>query len=625
MLYLRLQFQGECGIGLAMLNEKKTVLFIIFFIFIFSLGFSLFVNLPALQKNFLFSDEAVYFSMTQSLAHDGDIEYTRRDLIRYYRSFGAGPLGIFLKKGKAGKIFFAKSWVYSLFAAPFVRLFRTNGFFVFHSILLCLILLMGWSYFSLLNRPWLSFLAIGTFLFASISAVYFLWMTPDFFNLSLVFSVLFLWLYKHAYQRSSPQEQAKGRLQAILLSDWSDYLACVIAAIAVFSKPPNIALMGPLVLHTLIKKRFVKAVMMILAFLAVSVMFWGANQAITGNWNYQGGERKTFYGEGGYPLEKDTLTFNTARGSLMTSEGYAQRHLFPPRVFVHNFFYYFFGRFSGITWYFFPAFLALFLFFIRRKQAFQWLILLALMGEILIYIILMPDNYAGGGGALANRYFLSIYPFFFFLPGLKVRARELGACWVAASLLIAPILINPLLHSHYPATHAKKFPFKLMPVELTLVNNFPTNTNPAAHRRPVGTRHSWLYFLDDNFIPRTSSALERNGFWTRGPKKAEMVLKTFYPIKQVTFRILNNPRKTNDVTVWFAGERKTITLGSKEWGTATFTPKKVFQMNQWIHMYKTAVRAAKGSIPHFEEETSDERRYLGVYFELDIVPEYLPD
>jgi hypothetical protein len=119
--------------------------------------------------------------------------------------------------------------------------------------------------------------------------------------------------------------------------------------------------------------------------------------------------------------------------------------------------------------------------------------------------------------------------------------------------------------------------------------------------------------------------LERNGFWTRGPKKAEMVLKTFYPVKQVTFRILNNPRKTNEVTVWFAGEKKKVTLGPNQWNTLTFTPKKVFQMKQWIHIYKTAVKAAKGSIPHFEEEKSDERRHLGVYFELDVVPEYLPD
>ena len=47
--------------------------------------------------------------MTDSLAKDFDIEYTRRDLIRYYQSFDAGPKGIFLKKGKEGRCFYAKS------------------------------------------------------------------------------------------------------------------------------------------------------------------------------------------------------------------------------------------------------------------------------------------------------------------------------------------------------------------------------------------------------------------------------------------------------------------------------------------------------------------------------------
>ena len=53
------------------------------------------------------------------------------------------------RRGPSGKIFFAKSWAYSLFAAPFVRVFGINGFLVFHAVLLLLLLLMGFAYFSL--------------------------------------------------------------------------------------------------------------------------------------------------------------------------------------------------------------------------------------------------------------------------------------------------------------------------------------------------------------------------------------------------------------------------------------------------------------------------------------------
>jgi hypothetical protein len=104
-----------------------------------------------------------------------------------------------------------------------------------------------------------------------------------------------------------------------------------------------------------------------------------------------------------------------------------------------------------------------------------------------------------------------------------------------------------------------------------------------------------------------------------------MLLKTWYPIKEITFRFLNNPRLSNTVTVSFAGETKQVSLGYKEWGSVTFTPRKVFRMNEWIHLYGLSVQAAKGSIPHYEEEELDERRYLGVYFEVDIVPVYMPD
>jgi hypothetical protein len=262
---------------------------------------------------------------------------------------------------------------------------------------------------------------------------------------------------------------------------------------------------------------------------------------------------------------------------------------------------------------------------VRKKRLHQWLIFLTLAGEILIFIVLMPDNYTGGGGALSNRYFLSIYPLFFFLAPPRIHIKHIGLCWAVAAVFIGQILVNPLQHSHFPATHAKRFPLKLLPVELSLINNWPTSTHPPADRQDVGTKYAWLYFLDDNFIPRTTSELEKHGFWTRGPHRAEMILKTFYPIRQITFRVLNNPRLSNTVTVRFAGEKKTVTLGHKEWGSVTFTPARVYRMNRWIHLYRLTVQAAKGSIPHYEEEDSEERRYLGVYFELDILPEYMPD
>jgi len=615
----------ECGIAVTMNPEEKKAFVIILFIFAFALGLALSINLPALQGNFLFADEAIYYSLTQSLAQDFDLEYTKKDLIRYYEAFDAGPLGIFLKKGKEGKLFFAKSYAYPLFAAPFIRLFGSNGFLVFHSLLLLMLLLMGFAYFATANGGAMSLASILTFIFASVAGVYFFWISPDFFNLTLVFAVLFFWLYKHNSSPAQDPNNPQKRFHGFLLSGWSDYLAAFLAGIAVFSKPPNIVLLGPLVLYPLVKRRVGRALLIILVFTITAGAFFGVNHLTTGEWNYQGGERKTFYGEGGYPLEKNHITFDSARGGLMSSEGYTDKHLLPVRFTVINIFYYFFGRFTGLSWYFFPSVLALFLFFLGRKRLDQWLLFTALAGGILIYVVLMPDNYAGGGGAMANRYFLNIYPLFFFLPPLKRNFKEIALCWAMAAIFLAPILTNPLAHSHYPATHAKKFPFKILPVELTLINNFPTNTNPNARRQSVGMKYSWIHFLDDNFIPRQkTSNLEQWGFWTRGNHSVEMILKTWYPIKKLTVHLLNNPRMRNTVTVKVGREKKKITLGKKQRGSLEFTSLKPFRMKA-THLYKIKIRASKGSIPYFEEEQSLEKRYLGVFFEFDIVPEYMPD
>ncbi len=593
----------------------------IFFIFVFFLGFSVSVNLPAIHQGFLFADQAIYYSMTQSLAQDGDLEWTKKDIIRYYEVFPSGPLGIFLKKGKQDRLFYAKSFIYPLFTAPFVKLFGANGALVFHSFLLFLVLLMGYAYFSLFNSSGLSLITVLTFLFASVAGVYYLWIQPDFFNFFLVFTILFLWIYKHKSPEAKNKDTKPGKLQTILRSDGTDYLASFLVGIAVFSKPANIVLLGPIVLSSLINKKFLKAFLIILCFAMASGIFWGTNFLITGDWNYQGGERKTFYYT--YPLEKTDITFDSITTMEMTSDGYVQKHLLPIKFVPYNLFYYFFGRYTGITWYFFPAFLFLILFFKNQKKWYQWLILLAVFAEILIFIVLMPDNYAGGGGALGNRYFLTIYPLLLFLPTPKRKIKDLAICWIMASIFIAPILISPFIHSHYPATHVKKFPFKALPVEMTLVNNFPTNTNPYAFRQEVGIPPNigWLHFLDDNFYPRQKeSEVEKRGFWTRGPFTAEMILKTYYPVKKLDFHLLNNPRMQNKITVQVGRQKKRVTFGTKQRGTLSFSSLKAFKIKA-LHLYRIKISASKGSIPYYETETSKERRFLGVFFEIDIVPE----
>lgn len=586
-------------------------LILIVFVFFFSAAF--FLNLPVIHNHFLCADQAVYFAMTQSIALDGDLEYTRKDLARYYYTFDAGPQGIFLKKAKDGRIFYAKSFAYSLFAAPFVRYLGANGFLVFHSFLLLLLLLLGTKFLRLFNPPLVSLAAVLTWLFASVAGVYYLWISPDFFNLSLVFIILFLWIYKLAAPPFS-NPRPPSRLERFFRSETTDYLAALFLGFATFSKPPNVVLLAPLLLQQVWRRRLGRAGGIIVVFIFSVSLFFGANYLLTADWNYMGGERKTFIGT--FPLEKDSITFDSV-GHPMTSEGYFEKFFLPLTFVPLNLFYYFFGRFTGITWYFFPAVLALGLFLLSRKKRAQWFLFLAASGGILVYIIFMPDNYGGGGGSLANRYFLNIYPLFFFLAPFIRQKRDLFLSWAMAAIFISPILVSPFRSSASPATHAKRFPFKALPVEMTLVNNFPTNTNPRAFRVDAGLteHHGFLHFLDDNFLPK----LEPTGTWTRGPYPCEVILKTYYPLKEIVVHLLNNPRMNNEIKVTVEGKTQKVILPPKQRAALHFPVGRGLQIKA-SHLYRLKIKASKGSIPYFESERSDERRLLGVFFGLELIP-----
>ena len=116
------------------------------------------VDFPRAANGFK-GDEATYYSLTYSLARDGDFTFQRQDLVRVWEEF-SGPDGIFLKRGSnvdfrrsstfpfftmertpdaaRGRLYYGKSYIYPLFAAPFVWLFGTTGFLVFHALLLTL-------------------------------------------------------------------------------------------------------------------------------------------------------------------------------------------------------------------------------------------------------------------------------------------------------------------------------------------------------------------------------------------------------------------------------------------------------------------------------------------------------
>ena len=135
-------------------------------IFLVLAGFALSLDLPKTKLGFQ-GDEATYYSLGHSLARDLDFTFERRDLVRVWDEF-PGPEGIFLKQGKTidlqrtgtfpylrlvrtpdprpDRLYYGKSYIYPLIAAPFVRVFGTNGFLVLHAVLMTLNILAAYTF-----------------------------------------------------------------------------------------------------------------------------------------------------------------------------------------------------------------------------------------------------------------------------------------------------------------------------------------------------------------------------------------------------------------------------------------------------------------------------------------------
>jgi hypothetical protein len=518
--------------------EKRTRFFFAFSL-LFIIFFSLSAELPKRQNWGFFSDEAGYFSVIQSLAYDCDIRYERKDLMRIKKIFPAGPVGVFLKKVADNRLYYAKSFAYPLFAAPFFRLFSLHGILLLNGLMLFFSILMAYLLLKQYHSQPDSFGFALVFIISSVVPVYIWWMTADLFNFFVMFAGLFFFFYQ--FKRP-----------------WLFYISAVFFSLSVFSKPFNAAAIGIIYLIVLSKKQWKKFLLLSLISLLLFSGFVLFLYSQTGELSYklfQGGERRCFIKD--FPYETDEppeITFT--RGTNMSFDGYWERLSLSPRIILSNLFYYFFGRFTGMFIYFFPACFVLLLFFFQRKVPEDWFVLAAIVTAILVFTVLAADNYFGGSGSVGNRYFFSIFPLFFFL-GFKHRIFKWFFVPLIAALIFLPgVYIDSHYHSTTPRYVGMSFPIKLFPPEKTQFLSLPTNENPRAFGNLLHDNEKTyqVYFLNDNY-----HTIEGDFFWTKADKQLELFLAA--PQKVKAFRVeLHSKVPHNRVSLVIEHERKRMIL-----------------------------------------------------------------
>ena len=580
--------------------------------------FAVTVDVPKATYGFK-SDEATYYMIGLSLVHDWDVTYRREDLVRVWKEFPAGPAGVFLKRGTRldgspdparSRMYYGKSFIYPLFAAPLIAIFGTNGFLLLNAIGLSLVLLCGYLFLHARSRAGPSAVLAAGFVMASVVPVYFVQIMPEVFNFSVVCLAYFCWLYKEV---AAPERSPRGT--AWLFTWKSDVAMAILLGIATFSKPPNgLLFVAPAALW-LFRLQIRKSLLPILAFALVGGGLFGINMAISGEWNYQGGDRKSYTFE--FPFQTENSTTLTGVDKSREPTGMFDV-MFNRRTFVsnlaHNVEYFFVGRHAGMLPYFFPGVFAMLLMLAapRRRPVWQWLVLASALAQGLFFLITTPYTWSGGG--VGNRYFFGGYGvMLFLLPPVELLGTALLP-WIVGGLFMAPSVLNPFFVSFRPSEIAKSGPFRLLPVELTLLNDLPVFTEGQTRSRAefggLGETDPKFYvsFLDDNAYGRDQD----RSFWTRGDSRAEMVFKAL-PARKAVFSVAAGPVPVF-VSISIDGESFDLRLKADESGRVTLPMPAGVPYEKEVEgarLWNVRITTTGGFTPIFHDPHSNDSRYLG--------------
>lgn len=576
---------------------------------------------PTAQPGFQ-SDEATYYLMGHSLARDFDLEYRQEDIARARAEFPLGPDGVFLKRGTTRdgapdpdttRLFYGKSFVYSLTAAPFVAIFGTNGFYVWNSALLALGFLCAYLFLSARSGIAVSLLLAGGFVFPTIVPVYWAWITPELFNCVLGLVAYFLWLYKFVAPTASSPRTAWLRGPA------SDIIAALIIGILTFSKISNGLLGAPIGLWWLWQRDWKRAALVGLAFVMSAGALLGTNQIISGDWNYQGGGgRSTCYGTFPFESPGQGLEVCDSRSTdAALTDVWFDREMFWTNLRA-NLGYFVAGRYGGVLPYFFPVVLAslLFLFARRARQPWQWLVLGSIVAQALLFLITQPYSYFGGGGSVGNRYFMGAYGLVVFLFP-PVRGFAVGLLpWVIGGVFMAPLVLSPFDTSMRPGDRAFSGPLRLLPVELTNYNDLPPMTEQRLMVRWFGATAAHpgfeLMYLDKNSWLQEADGLS---FWTRGDSRAEVLVRTNLPEKRLELTLRAGPVPAR-VDVELEGQQVSVSLDAGQTTVVQLAlpdghPYKNFR-NETSYIWRLSITTTGGFVPSEVEPGSGDSRLLGV-------------
>ena len=140
------------------------------------------------------ADEGAYYLMALSLARDADLRLELRDVERVFREFPYRPVQNVILMTDDGwrTIYYGKPYVYSLFAAPFARLWGANGMLFLNLALTVAMVWMAADYLARFNDAGVAAIFAAGFVLVSAGFAYSFWLQPEVFNMAAVALCLYL-------------------------------------------------------------------------------------------------------------------------------------------------------------------------------------------------------------------------------------------------------------------------------------------------------------------------------------------------------------------------------------------------------------------------------------------------
>jgi hypothetical protein len=303
----------------------------------------------------------------------------------------------------------------------------------------------------------------------------------------------------------------------------------------------------------------------------------------------------------------------------------------------NNLKWYFVGRYSGLVAYFAPAVFAMVAFLVgaRRRPLWQWLVFGSAVAQILLFVISLPYTWFGGGGSVGNRYFMGAYGIFLFLIPPIASLGVSIIPWIVGALFVGKLVINPFVSSFRPGSYADAGPLRMLPVEISNINDLPINTDRTARvvwfganpGHPPGIKDPGfqIYFVDRNAFSEAGEGVEEKIFWVKGESRADFLIKTvpviqtdgtIRPARRLTLTFSAGPHPVT-VKARVGGRDEEILVPAEDARQITFALDEPFiymdkEDNKPRFVWSASISASSGFVPSFHSPGSGDHRFLGI-------------